>query len=80
MFSGCSSLNEINLHNFKTNKVTYMDSMFYECSSLKDIDISSFDTRKVTNMIAMFGECSDELTTKVQEKFPNIAEEAFYDE
>ena len=80
MFSGCSSLNEINLHNFKTNKVTYMDSMFYECFSLKDIDISSFDTRKVTNMIAMFGECSDELTTKIQEKFPNIAEEAFYDE
>ena len=32
MFSGCSSLKELNLSNFNINNVTYMDGMFYRCS------------------------------------------------
>ena len=36
MFSGCSSLKELNLSNFNTNNVTKMDGMFYNCSSLKN--------------------------------------------
>ena len=32
MFSGCSSLKELNLSNFNTNNVTDMTDMFYECS------------------------------------------------
>ena len=31
MFSGCSSLNELNLSNFNTNNVTNMSWMFNEC-------------------------------------------------
>ena len=37
MFYGCSSLIEINLQSFNTNKVTSMSSMFYGCSSLIEI-------------------------------------------
>ena len=32
MFSGCSSLKELNLSNFNTNNVTDMSYMFYGCS------------------------------------------------
>ena len=32
MFSGCSSLKELNLINFNTNNVTYMRQMFSGCS------------------------------------------------
>ena len=32
MFSGCSSLKELNLSNFNTNNVTNMFGMFYDCS------------------------------------------------
>ena len=37
MFSGCSSLKELNLNNFNTNNVTNMNGMFYGCSSLKEL-------------------------------------------
>ena len=32
MLSGCSSLKELNLNNFNTNNVNYMEFMFYGCS------------------------------------------------
>ena len=32
MFSGCSSLKELNLNNFNTNNVTNMYGMFFGCS------------------------------------------------
>ena len=32
MFNGCSSLKELNLSNFNTNNVTYMEGMFDRCS------------------------------------------------
>ena len=32
MFSGCSSLNELNLKNFNTNNVSYINFMFFGCS------------------------------------------------
>ena len=32
MFSECSSLKELNLSNFNTNKVIHMEDMFSECS------------------------------------------------
>ena len=33
MFYGCSSLKDINISNFKYNKVINMKSMFYGCSN-----------------------------------------------
>ena len=79
MFSGCSSLKELNLSNFNTNKVTNMDSMFYKCSSLKEINLSNFNTHNVTYMKAMFYECSDEIIIKIKSEFRNIKQEAFED-
>ena len=48
MFSGCSSLKELNLSNFNTNNVTNMRYMFYKCSSLKELNLSKFNTNNVT--------------------------------
>ena len=58
MFSGCSSLKELNLSNFNTNNVTDMNYMFNGCSSLKELNLSTFNTSKVENMSYMFNECS----------------------
>ena len=41
MFSGCSSLKELNLNNFNTNNVTYMSCMFSGCSDDLKMKIKS---------------------------------------
>ena len=58
MFSGCSSLQSINLSSFNTTNVKNMSFMFFKCSSLQSIDLSSFNTTNVKNMTLMFYECS----------------------
>ena len=57
MFSGCSSLTNINLSNFNTNNVKYMSWMFNGCSSLTNINLSNFNTNNVKDMSDMFFEC-----------------------
>ena len=52
-----SSLDELNLSNFNTNKVTIMRNMFYNCSSLKELNISNFNTNNVKDMSNMFYKC-----------------------
>lgn len=50
MFSGCSSLKELDLTRFNTQKVKDMGSMFYGCSSLKTIYVGlGWDTKAVTD-------------------------------
>ena len=59
MFSGCSSLKEINLTNkFNTSKVVNMKSMFSGCENLTSLDLSNFDISNVTDMSYMFYGCS----------------------
>ena len=58
MFSGCSSLTELNLSNFNTSAVKNMWGMFSGCSSLTSLNVSNFNTSKVTDMDAMFYGCS----------------------
>ena len=41
MFSGCSSLKELNLSNFNTNNVTNMSYMFSRCSDELKLKIRS---------------------------------------
>ena len=48
MFEGCSSLKNINLSNFNTNKVTDMSEMFGWCSSLKKENIITNDKEILT--------------------------------
>ena len=50
MFSGCSSLKELNLSNFNTNNVINMSCMFWECISLKELNLSNFNTNNVKDM------------------------------
>ena len=47
IFSGCSSLEKINLSNFNTQNVINMRYMFYGATSLKNIDLSYFNTNFV---------------------------------
>lgn len=52
------TLLQIDLSEFDTSEVVYMDSMFYGCNAVWDIDLSNFDTSKVTDMHNMFNGCS----------------------
>ena len=58
MFSGCSSLQELDLSSLNTNTVKDMRGMFADCSSLTILDLSNFNTKKVTDMMWMFRNCS----------------------
>ena len=58
MFTGCSSLQELDLSGFDTSSVTDMGGMFNGCSSLQELDFSEFDTSSVTSMRNMFSGCS----------------------
>ena len=77
MFSGCSSLKELNLSNFNINNVTNMRWMFYGCSSLKELNLSNFNTNNVNYMGYMFNGCSEQLKNKIKSEYKNIKEEAF---
>ena len=59
MFSGCSSLTDLDIASFNTSKVKSMNRMFFNCGSLTELDLSAFDTENVINMSQMFHSCSD---------------------
>ena len=42
MFSGCNSIENINLSNFNTNFSTSMKSMFNECNLIEEIKFSNY--------------------------------------
>ena len=56
LFSGCSSLININLSNFNSLNITNMSYMFYGCESLTNINLSNFNTKNVTAMNGMFSD------------------------
>ena len=58
MFRDCHDITEIDLSNFNTSDVTYMNGMFRDCSQLTSLDLSNFNTSKVTFMFGMFIGCS----------------------
>ena len=58
MLSGCSSLININLSNFNTQKVLDMSWMFYECLSLISINLYNFNTQNAKDMAIIFYGCS----------------------
>jgi surface protein len=62
LFYDCSALTSINVTNFDTSNVMYMNHMFRGCSSLTTLNVTNFDTSNVTTMEAMFSRCSG-LTT-----------------
>jgi surface protein len=65
MFSGCSSLTDLDLTGFDTSSCIYMgidsrndSGMFTGCSALESLDLSKFDTSNVDSMCEMFSGCS----------------------
>ena len=55
LFYNCESLISVDLSNFVTKNVTYMDNMFLNCKSLT----SNFDTSNMTWIQGMFNDCSN---------------------
>ena len=69
MFSGCSSLIELNISSFNTSNVTDFANMFYNCKSLISLNLSSFDTSNVTVTGGMFMFCYDLKTIYVSDSW-----------
>lgn len=59
MFSNCINLKKVNLSNFDTHNVEYMNNMFFNCCSLKSLDLSNFDTSKLKDATNMFYSCNE---------------------
>lgn len=57
MFSGCQSLESLDLSSLDTSNVTNMDSVFGGCISLTSLDLDGLDTSNVTSMSLMFCDC-----------------------
>ena len=71
LFSYCMNLTTLDVSNFDTINVMYMQEMFYYCRSLTTLDLSNFDTSKVTNIADMFNSC-EKLTTLNLSNFNTI--------
>ena len=67
MFSGCSSLMELNLETFTTEGVTTMESMFDSCTNLQLLDLSKFDTGNCQNFDNMFNNANKNMTVIVSQ-------------
>ena len=57
MFYGCSKIIEIDLSNFDSSNLEYINQMFDGCTSLKIIKFGDFKTSKVHNMVNVFYNC-----------------------
>ncbi len=58
-FQGMKALEELNVSDVDTSKMTSMKNMFMNCFSLKKLDLKSFDTQNVMDMSGMFAACYD---------------------
>ena len=58
MFCWCTSLISIDLSNFNSNNVIFMNNMFNFCYSLQYINLSNFNTINTINMEYLFSSCS----------------------
>ena len=57
LFSGCTSLKKIDLHNFNTENVNDMREMFSGCTSLEEVNIYNFNFATINNKQKMFEGC-----------------------
>lgn len=60
MFRNCSSLEKLDLSNWKMDKVQNMNGMFCDCNNLMSIgDVSNWDVSNVKDMSEMFYNCGN---------------------
>ena len=57
LFSGCSSLTEIDVSGWDVSNAVYTYSIFEGCSSLTELDLSNWDVTKFTSMSSLFSGC-----------------------
>ena len=69
MFTGCSSLTEIDFSGHDLSKCTNLGNMFYKCSALKSVDFSEVDTSNVIDFYRTFSGCSSLTNIYVTEEF-----------
>lgn len=58
MFSGCSSVEELNIKELITFNVRDMQWMFADCENLTYVNLDKFNTERVNSMVGMFSECT----------------------
>ena len=83
MFSGCSSLQSIDVSNWDTQALTSANGMFRACSSLQSIDVSNWNTQALTSANGMFRACSSlEMLDFRKASFNKVTDAAymFYDD
>ena len=82
MFNGCSALTSLDLTNFNTANVTYMNNMFEGCSALTTIYASDkFDTDNVWNGLDMFTGCKslkDYSDSKTDHNYANYGPDGYF--
>ena len=72
MFRKCHYLEEVDLNNLVTDKVTDMSYIFHNCYDLKKLNFhSSFNTKNVENMSFMFNGCQNLSEIKFSSSFIN---------
>ena len=59
IFSGCDSLEHVNISSLNTSITGDMQEMFSGCHSLTSLDLTNFDTRTVNSMQGMFASCDN---------------------
>jgi surface protein len=59
VFLNCAQLQNIDVSNWNTSKVTSMRSLFVNCSRLSSLDLSSWDTSNLVDLAYMFGGCTN---------------------
>ena len=69
MFTGCSSLTEIDFSGHDLSKCTNLGNMFYKCSALKSVDFTDVDTSNVVDFYRTFSGCSSLTNIYVTEEF-----------
>ncbi len=57
MFSGCRSLDTVNLTDMDFSGIKDFSHMFFDCESLKSLDMSVFDFSSATDVSDMFSSC-----------------------
>ena len=67
MFSGCTSLNSLDISGFNSQKVNDMSNIFNGCSSLEYLDLSSFNSLNCKSFDGIFNGC-EKLTIKIDEE------------
>ncbi len=67
MFSGCSSLANIDTSNWNLENTVALSYIFYGCSSLTTLNVSNWNVNNVITMAGMFYGCSSLTTLDVSE-------------